>query len=1180
MGDATDADIERFIAAWEATGGSELANTQSFIGDLCRLIGVDPPGGSHADDARNDYVFERRVFQDNGDGTTSFGRIDCYRRGCFILEAKQGSDLDRRSAAAGEADLDLFGHTATDRMKRGTARRGTPAWARAMVSAKVQAERYAKALPVDHGWPPFLLVADIGYCIEVYADFTGTGKAYAQFPDRSRYRIMLADLRDAAVRERLRAIWTEPASLDPTARAARVTREIADLLATLARRLERRGHGAEQVSGFLMRLLFTMFAEDSALIPPGSFTQLLKDQRGHPEHLHHQLSALWAAMDKGEFAPALGIPLRRFNGYLFKDRQALPLEAEELDVLIAAATHVWTEVEPAIFGTLLERALDPKERSKLGAHYTPRAYVERLIGPTIIEPLRADWDGVRASAAKLIDENEPEAARELVEKFHGQLARTRVLDPACGTGNFLYVAMARMKELEGEVLDLLLELGDDQYVAELSGHTITPENFLGIEINPRAAEIAQLVLWIGYLQWHFRVNGADKMPAEPILRDIRTIENRDALIAYDDRVLERDEAGRPVSRWDGETMKPHPVTGKPVPDEDARVEVWRYVNPRPASWPRTDFIVGNPPFIGGKDVRDRLGDGYFKALFRTTKVPESADFVMHWWDKAATLVRRTSIRRFGFVTTNSITQTFSRRVIARHMEAKDRLSLLFAIPNHPWVDERNGAAVRIAMTVAAKGRHDGRLLTVTDESGAPETIEFREHTGSIAANLRTGADVTQCKALRANTGLAHQGVKLHGKGFILTREEATRLLNTPNDLGKSPIRTRGDEPTVIFPFLSGRDSTGTSRDLFVIDFWGQSEQHVRQYFPDVYQHLLTEVKPRRDGQLSKSPTADAAQYAKEWWLFGKPRPDFRESVHGLDRYIATVRTQRRRSFFFVGANVVPESRLVTIASDDSSLLAYLTSRFHDAWILAWGARLGVGDDPNYNNSECFDPFPFPADVPEPLQQRIRAEAEALDALRKRVLVQHADLTLTKLYNVLEALRADGGRGRALTDVERDIHDRGLVTIIRQHHDAIDELVADAYGWGDDWRAGRLDDETILARLVALNAERAAEEAKGLIRWLRPEYQAPDYRPPVEAADELALAGGAGVAEDNVIAWPTALPEQVSAVRAVLTSAPAPLAANDIARAFRGKRAASVRPVLDALTNVGLARRLPDGRYAA
>ncbi|MCB1134552.1 MAG: class I SAM-dependent DNA methyltransferase, partial [Verrucomicrobiae bacterium] len=195
------------------------------------------------------------------------------------------------------------------------------------------------------------------------------------------------------------------------------------------------------------------------------------------------------------------------------------------------------------FGTLLERALNPKERAKLGAHYTPRAYVERLIGPTIMEPLRADWDGVRGAAATLIEEGKEDEAKAFVEAFHSRLAQTKVLDPACGTGNFLYVAMARMKELEGEVLDLLVELGDDQYVAELTGHTITPENFLGIEVNERAVEIAQLVLWIGYLQWHFRVNGADRTPPEPILRDVRTIEHRDALIDYDDKILERDDAG-------------------------------------------------------------------------------------------------------------------------------------------------------------------------------------------------------------------------------------------------------------------------------------------------------------------------------------------------------------------------------------------------------------------------------------------------------------------------------------------------------------------------------------------------------------------------------------------------------------------------------------------------------------
>ena len=308
-------------------------------------------------------------------------------------------------------------------MKRGTARRGTPGWARAMVQAKGQAERYAKALPVEHGWPPFLLVADIGYCIEVYADFTGTGKAYAQFPDRARYRIMLEDLRDKDVRDRLRAIWTDPKGLDPAAKAARVTRDIAELLATVARRIEKRGYNAEATSGFLMRVLFTMFAEDTGLIPNKSFTTLLKGQREHSEHLQHQLSALWAAMDKGEFSPALGVPLRQFNGYLFKDRSAIPIDAEELEVLIQAGEHVWTEVEPAIFGTLLERALNPKERAKLGAHYTPRAYVERLVGPTIMEPLRADWDGVRGAAATLIDEGKAGEARAHVEAFHAAWRR-------------------------------------------------------------------------------------------------------------------------------------------------------------------------------------------------------------------------------------------------------------------------------------------------------------------------------------------------------------------------------------------------------------------------------------------------------------------------------------------------------------------------------------------------------------------------------------------------------------------------------------------------------------------------------------------------------------------------------------------------------------------------------------
>jgi hypothetical protein len=864
---------------------------------------------------------------------------------------------------------------------------------------------------------------------------------------------------------------------------------------------------------------------------------------------------------------------------------------------------------------------------------------------------RADWIGVQGEAADLIEAGKADAARAVVEKFHGQLAQTKVLDPACGTGNFLYVALARMKELEGEVVSLLTELGDRDYVLGLSGHTITPENFLGIEINPRAAAIAQLVLWIGYLQWHFRVSGEGRMPPEPVLRDVKTIENRDALITWDKNILERDEHGKPLTRWDGETMKLHPVTGKKVPDEDVRVEVERYVTPKAAKWPKADFIVGNPPFIGGKDVCERLGGGYFDALFKTTDVPESADFVMHWWDKAALAVRKEKTRRLGFVTTNSITQVFSRRVIAKHIDAKDRVSLLFAIPNHPWVDEKDGAAVRIAMTVAAKGKAEGRMLDVADESGAPEHLVYTERVGAISSDLRIGADVASATALKANDKLASRGVQLMGDGFIVTPEEAEALAFGDQSSTQPSLRAKrgnpeanarqsglprrfaprndeegesarirtgfGAEPQVIFDYRNGRDLASRPRDVMVIDLYGLTEAQARDQHPAVYQHVLSNVKPHRAQN-------NRASYRDNWWTYGEARSELRKAMAGLDRYIATIETAKHRVFQFLPIGIVPDNMLVCAALDDAFWLGVMSSRIHVVWALASGARLGMGDDPRYSKTRCFDPFPFPADVPEPLKARIRAEAEALDRLRKTVLADHADLTLTGLYNVLEALKA----GRALTDKERDVHDRGLVTLIRQHHDAIDALVAQAYGW-DDWGkspsplAGEggapvgaegegpamsiaektlsaadaagpspvasrhplpqgergLSDEDILTRLVALNRTRADEEAKGIIRWLRPEFQAPGaVAPQVNATLDLGDAPAAAPA--SVIPWPKTMAEQITAVAALLAASPVPQHPRDIARAFDGKRAASVTPVLDALTAIGQARRLADGRYAA
>lgn len=367
------AKLDALIAAGSQSGGSELANYQLFVIGLCEALELERPNMAQEQNRLNDYVFERRVDFKHPDGTRSAGRIDCYRRGCFILEAKQSGK--RQAAKVDTSQLLLIPEDATHR-KPGQAKRGTRGWDQVMLAARKQAEDYARALPVEHGYPPFLLVVDVGHVIEIYADFSGQGKNYAHFPDRQTYRISMDDLRDSRIQTRLRAIWTDPLSLDPTRISAEVTRDIAERLARIAKRLEGK-HDAKDVAEFLMRCLFTMFAEDVNLIPEKGFQKLLGQMKDTPEHFVSALESLWAVMDTGGYAPHLNATLKRFNGSLFKKRSALPLDKDDINELWIAASKDWSDVEPAIFGTLLERALDSRERSKLGAHYTPRAYVER-----------------------------------------------------------------------------------------------------------------------------------------------------------------------------------------------------------------------------------------------------------------------------------------------------------------------------------------------------------------------------------------------------------------------------------------------------------------------------------------------------------------------------------------------------------------------------------------------------------------------------------------------------------------------------------------------------------------------------------------------------------------------------------------------------------------------------------
>ncbi|MEZ5431781.1 MAG: DNA methyltransferase [Verrucomicrobiales bacterium] len=926
--------------------------------------------------------------------------------------------------------------------------------------------------------------------------------------------------------------------------------------------LEADRHHPEVVALFLQRCLFTSSPRTS-VCSRSAASWVLRKIEDTPQGFPVLVTNLWKEMAIGtDFSAVLLKKVAHFNGGLFENPTALPLTVDQISLLIDAAEADWAEVDPAIFGTLLERALDPRERHKLGAHYTPRSYVERLIQPTVIDPLRDEWDTVKAAAVQLVDSGQEKKARAEVEDYHHRLCQIRVLDPACGSGNFLYVTLEHLKRLEAEVLDFFEGIGGDRTL-EMDSFKVRPEQFHGLELNPSAVSIAQLVLWIGYFQWHFKTTGKADTNDRPLLPKQNTILHQDAVLAYDAKIPRKDADGNFVTLWDGVTTKPHPVTGKEVPDESARTVIYDYTNPRRPEWPEADYIVGNPPFVGASRMRDFLGDGYTEALRKAWKgdVPESADFVMFWWQRSAELLRAGKTRRFGFITTNSIRQTFNRRVLEAHLNAeKNPMHLAFAIPDHPWVDSADGAAVRIAMTVGTVNTSIGTLHKVFKENAIEEgehEVSLTSANGKILPSLKIGPRVGSTASLSANAELSNRGFCLFGKGFIVSPEVGASL----------QASSRRDSKPVIFDYRNGKDLTGHVRSVRVIDAFGYEITELQAEHPAVFQHLLTTVKPDRDQNRREVRR-------KYWWIFGEPNKKLREQLKGLKRYIATVETSKHRFFVFLDASILPDNKLISIALEDAYFLGVLSSKIHVDWSLAAGSRLGVGNDPVYVKTRCFETFPFPA-PDEATRARIRDLGEKLDAHRKRQQAAHPGLTLTGIYNVLEKLRS----GEVLTAKERVIHDEGLVSVLQQIHDDLDEAVFHAYGWDDlrSWyrdaaRGEIFDPDTLsvtlqkttdpagfaaavaearerydgilLERLVALNQERAGEEKRGLVRWRRPEFQNPEAGAApaqiqldiddTEAEDATpATAKNVPSAAGEPRSWPGELPAQVAVVRHLL-----------------------------------------------
>jgi hypothetical protein len=1094
--------LRNLTREWVASEASERQLFQPWLARFCEVMDLPRPGSPPTDDDS----FERPVKVIGGDSRESTNFIDYWKAGYVAVEAK---------ASGIAASNDLLLRNAFNQLKRYVAFVGSR--------------------------PPYLIVVDVPGTLVIWDGWRGE---YGDFAAGRRIALSTLHERpdDIAL---LRDVFSNPSARDPRGRAQAVTREIAAKLATLAATFEGRGLDSERVARFLMRCVFCFFAEDVELLPKDLFKRTLETARssGDPARVGTVLTSLWRTMDEGGmFGAEL---LHRFNGHFFNSVEALPLESADVSLLIEAAQFDWSAVEPSIFGTLLVRALDPVERHRLGAEYTPREYIERLIEPTVVEPIRERWTAVTAAVVQLEEtgkKKDREKALEQLREFHGWLRGLLFLDPACGSGNFLYVTMAAVKRIELEVFREIERIrgreGTEQ--TEQLFDEVHPRQFHGIEIKPWAREIAELTLWIGYHQFWREAHGG-RTPPDPILEDTGTIQQKDSVMSTSG--MRRDPTR---SEPDLTPRIVHPVSGMLVPDPSARRDYELMLNPRRTEWPRADFIFGNPPYIGGTSMRGALGSGYVDALRETYRDadPEGWDYVMYWWLRAAEEVASGRTMRAGLITTNSISQRRNRGVItaARLMGA----SVVWAIADHPWVDDIDGAAVRVAMTVLSRPGPTPRIAVVED---AGRVAAIRD-VSQINDDLTGSADLATAALapVTANQGLSSNGFNLRGSGFMVSSEEARQLID--GEPRNAQILKR---------YRNGKDLTDRPREMWLIDFDNRSEAAAREY-PQLFDIIRTRVLPERSVKKEKS----ARDY---WWRLWRTRPELRRALVGLPRYVATPETAKHRFFLFLGSDIAPDHALVAIALADAHYLGVLSSRIHATWSLGAGTRLGVGNDPRYNKSVCFDPFPFPEPSPD-VRVKISALAERLDQHRTDAIARDEKVTMTGMYNVVEKLRS----GAALTAKERSIHEVAACGVLRDLHGELDALVAQAYGW--PWP---LDNDEILDRLVKLHDQRVEEEKGGLIRWLRPEYQVPRSAPK-NASAELDLPEVAvSPAVDVLRPWPASAVEQLAAISAVLGGRS--LTAADVIAAFDGAKRDLVTRHLDTLALMGEVTIDDGGRYA-
>ena len=989
---------EKFIQTWTENDLTERAGAQGFIEDLCELLKIPKPRSS------DDFCYEKGAIKDSG----KQGWADVWKRNHFGWENKKPKSNLQKALA--------------------------------------QLREYSGNL----GNPPLLIVCD-RELIEIHTAFTG-------YPDEPR-TIRLQDIGDSKNLQILQWVFTDPDKLKPIKSNAAITAEAAIKFSSLASSMRERGIKPQVVAHFLTQCIFCMFAEDEGLLHASPtddshiFTSLIKATRKDPKKAADRLKNLFTAMQEqgGQYG---NDDIHWFNGGLFKTINIPDLSTDDLTILFNAAYGLdWRAIDPTIFGTLFERGLDPTNRAQLGAHYTDVATIKKIIDPLITQPLTAKWQAIKAEmleflakAKKTKGDTAKKHRKSAQDLYHGYLEllrNFRVLDAACGSGNFLYLSLHALKDLE-HIAQLDAEsLGFEKQLLITAG----TDNILGMEINEYAAELARVTVWIGDIQW-CQKNGR-QFAKNPILHSLSSIQHKDALL-----------------NADGTETK----------------------------WAKADVIVGNPPFLGGSKKRGELGDAYFEALAKTypkSRVPAGADLVCYWFDKARIQIEKGKAKAAGLVSTNSIRGGSNRTVLDNICKT---MPIFEAWSDEDWFD--NGAAVRVSLVcfghiVGADSSAQSAAIAATGRINSPLHLNGEPvvliHADLTAGNGETGMDLTVAKRIKENAGTAVRGLAKVGK-FDISGELARQWIKQPNPNGLS-------NSNVLKPWANGLDVTRRSSDTWLIDFGNELLEAEATLYEYPFEHLLKYVKADRQNQRDEKRKF-------YWWRLGRSGEQIRTALAPLTRYIVTPMVAKYRLFVWLNQATFSDQQLIVIARSDDTTFGILHSRFHELWALGLCTWLGKGNDPRYTPTTCFETFPFPTGL-TPANTANNQESKLMsfdspiaapvthpDTLAHAKAIAEAAFKLNQLREnwlnppewvnwVITPEEEKAGfpkRPKAKAGFEALLKKRTLTNLyndrpawLNSAHQTLDKAVAQAYGWSD--YSSETTDADILQRLLKLNLTR-------------------------------------------------------------------------------------------------------------